>query len=83
MQQACVGVRVLIGGTAREQPERVVLLTCQANVRGHRVDEAHHLLVLTMQVAEQQQVERRGERGRVKEREADVHRVHVVGVLER
>ena len=59
------GVGVGFGCAAR--------LRRECGVGADRVHEADDLLVLAMQVAEQEEVERGGESGRVEERERDVH----------
>ena len=78
-------VRVLVGrvvGAAHEL-EGLVLLLGERRVGRDRVHELHHLRVLCGQEAEQKQVERRGERGRVQKGERHVHRVDVVRLVER
>ena len=55
------------------------LLRCECGVGADRVHEADDLLVLAVQVAEHEEVERGGERGRVEEGERDVHLVRRQG----
>ncbi len=85
LEPARVRVRVLVGrvvGAAHEL-ERLVLLLGERRVGRDRVHELHHLRVLRREEAQQQQIERRGEGGRVQEGERHVHRVDVVRLVER
>ena len=55
------------------------LLRCEGGVGADRVHEADDLLVLAVEVAEHEEVERGGEGGRVEEGEGDVHLVRRQG----